>query len=378
VRGEPEEVAERNSEGLLNIQGRNLRFHTLIGTGGIGTGSFFLLRGDHTLGREESRSGRFLDRRDYCKLHILCHYVKALLGERMSVVPIGRVGDDEAGTRLLDEMREVNLDLRFVDMLRGTTTLYSFCFLYPDGSGGNLTTEDSASGEVSADLVAEAEGEFRRAGGNGIAVALPEVPLEARAKLLELATHHGLFRVAAFSSGEMGRVRRDGLLERVDLLALNRDEACSLAEVNGDVLEHQAVAETAIDRLSRNHPQLMLSVTAGTAGSWSWDGRGLHHLPAIEVPVITTSGAGDAHLAGMIAAIALGLPPSTTHVLGVLLAAASVTSPHTIHKGISRRSLAALADRGALQDEALLRLLAQRSGEDGGGGEPVDKTDRKE
>jgi hypothetical protein len=56
---------------VLNTGGRDLRFHTLIGTGGIGTGSFFQLRGDHTLGREESRGGRFLDRRDYCKLHIV-------------------------------------------------------------------------------------------------------------------------------------------------------------------------------------------------------------------------------------------------------------------------------------------------------------------
>ena len=56
------------------------RYRAMIGTGGIGSGMFFALDGDHTLGREESRSGRFLDRRDYCKLHIIAHYVKALLG----------------------------------------------------------------------------------------------------------------------------------------------------------------------------------------------------------------------------------------------------------------------------------------------------------
>ena len=41
---------------------------------------FFALDGNHTLGREESRSGHFLDRRDYCKLHIVSHYVCRLLG----------------------------------------------------------------------------------------------------------------------------------------------------------------------------------------------------------------------------------------------------------------------------------------------------------
>ena len=45
----------------------------MIGVGGIGSGVFFALDGNHTLGREESRGGRFLDRRDYCKLHIVSH-----------------------------------------------------------------------------------------------------------------------------------------------------------------------------------------------------------------------------------------------------------------------------------------------------------------
>lgn len=68
------------------------RYDIMIGTGGIGSGSFFLLNGDHTLGREESRSGRFLDKDDYCKLHIIAHYVKALLGPGFNVVPVGKVG----------------------------------------------------------------------------------------------------------------------------------------------------------------------------------------------------------------------------------------------------------------------------------------------
>jgi ribokinase len=351
-----------NPEGLLNIEGRDLRFHTLVGTGGIGTGSFFQLRGDHALGREESRSGRLLNWRDYCKLHILCHYVKALLGERIEVVPIGRVGDDEAGFRLIEEMAQMKLDLRFVATLSGMPTLYSFCILYPDGSGGNLTTEDSASSAVSPAVVREAQGELRRAAERGIAAAVPEVPMEARAKLLELATEHGLFRVAAFASGEIERAGGDRLLDRVDLLALNRDEAQRLVEIGESAADPAVVAERVIDRLSRRYPQMMVSVTAGQSGSWSWDGRELLHLPGIEVPVVSTSGAGDAHLAGMIAALAAGLPLSSAHRLGVLLAAASVTSPHTIHKEISRRLLAGLAEKAGIRDEALRRLLGRRNG----------------
>ena len=369
---------------LLDTGGREFRYRTLVGTGGIGTGVFFRLSGEHTLGREESRGGRFLERRDYCKLHIICHYVKALLGRSIEVVPIGKVGDDEAGERLFEEMREAGLELSYVHALAGASTLYSFCFLYPDGSGGNMTTEDSASGEVNARAVDAAEPVFQRAGGQGIALAVPEVPLETRDRLLRLATRHGLFRAASFATGEMRQVRRLGLLERVDLLALNRDEVRALAGAGDRVGEDaaqecedaaqeceddlRAGTERAIEFLAREFPHLLLLVTAGAEGSWSWDGEQLRHIPAIPVEVQTTGGAGDAHLAGTIAALAAGASVDTAHRLGAILAAASVTSPHTIHKQISRRQLTQLARRGGLMDEPLSDLFetGRQAGRRGG------------
>ena len=56
------------------------QYQGLIGVGGIGSGCFFALEGNHTMGRNESRPGRSLDVRDYCKLHIITHYVAKLLG----------------------------------------------------------------------------------------------------------------------------------------------------------------------------------------------------------------------------------------------------------------------------------------------------------
>ena len=99
----------------LKIDVSACRFKAMIGVGGIGSGSFFLLNGDHTLGREESRSGRFLDKRDYCKLHIISHYVKALLGKDFAVIPVGRVGNDDIGTTLLAEVGDRPLSRAYPD-----------------------------------------------------------------------------------------------------------------------------------------------------------------------------------------------------------------------------------------------------------------------
>ncbi len=348
------------SEGLLRLPpGARLRYEVLIGTGGIGTGTFFLLDGDHTLGREESRSGRFLDRRDYCKLHIVCHYVRALLGPRLTALPVGRLGEDEAGRQLAREMGEAGLDLRYVRALPGRPTLSSFCFLYPDGTGGNLTTADSACAAVDAAALEEAAPDFAARSGRGIALAEPEVPLEARLRLLELGGRHGFLRAASFTLGEMPEVRERGLLAQVDLLGVNLEEAMAAAGLRGPLpAEPSGRAELAASALTGEHAALRLSITAGVAGSWSWDGAALRHCPAVPVRVVSTGGAGDAHFAGILAGLAAGLELPSAQVLGTLLAAASVTSPHTIHKGITRQMLRGLAaSNPELGGPELTRLL---------------------
>ncbi|MBN2301779.1 MAG: hypothetical protein JXN60_04605, partial [Lentisphaerae bacterium] len=139
----------------LNISSR--RYDALIGVGGMGFGQFFALDGNHTLGREESRSGRFMDRCDYCKLHIISHYVHTLLGTDFASYPIGRLGKDEPGDRILREVQNIGMDTRFIEQAEGEQTLFSFCFIYPDGSGGNLTTNNSASGNITTADVAQTE-----------------------------------------------------------------------------------------------------------------------------------------------------------------------------------------------------------------------------
>jgi ribokinase len=323
----------------LTIDSDELRYDAFIGVGGIGSGSFFALSGNHTLGREESRGGRFLDRKDYCKLHIIAHYVRTLLGPNFAAMPVGRVGDDEPGRRLYEEMREAGLDMRYVDVAPGDQTLFSFCFIYPDGSGGNMTTDDSACSKVDADFVARVEPEFARFADRGIALAAPEVPLEARRKLLEMATRHRFFRVAGFTSEEIGEAIESGMLSFVDLLAINIDEALAvLGRQPADLSREKAVKE-AIARLCNVNPQMLVSITAGSDGSWSWDGTSINHAPVYQAQVQCTAGAGDAHLSGMIAGLAAGLPLAESQSLGALVGAMSVTSPHTINKDIRRDTL---------------------------------------
>ncbi len=342
----------------LRIALDRYRYQAMIGVGGIGSGQFFALDGDHTLGREESRGGRFLDRRDYCKLHIVSHYVHTLLGPSFSTIPIGKVGDDQAGKALMAEMAADGLNLLHVQLCPGEQTLFSFCFVYPDGSGGNMTTDDSACSRVDASFVLGAEEEFARFEGRGVALAVPEVPVPARRALLKLGTKYRFLRAASFTSGEISSMVEAGALSDVDLLAINIDEAAVAADLTPGGRASLAIVEAAVERLCARNPDLMISITASREGSWCWDGAALSHAPIYEAQVQSTAGAGDAHLAGMIVGLVAGLPLAGAQQLGTLVAGLSVTSAHTIHKGIDRESLRAfLKTSSAPINESVRGLL---------------------
>ena len=331
----------------LPLQTRKLLYQAMIGTGGVGSGSFFALEGDHTLGREESRAGHFLNRQDYCKLHIVSHYVRTLLGPDFVVIPASKVGADAHGQRLLAEMEEAGLDLRFIGVDQGRSTLFSFCFSYPDGSGGNLTTSDAATAAVGPDFINTLDREFSRWPGQAMALAVPEVPLAARQRLLELGTAHRAFRVAGLTSAEAGSSQSEALLRNVDLLALNLDEAKALVARHAPQTECQPaeVLTRLVHKLQAVSPDIRISLTAGKDGSWCWDGAGITHTPAFLAEVVSTAGAGDAHLAGVIAGLAAGLSLGDAHQLAGLVAGLSVQSPHTINKQIGRDTLNGFACR---------------------------------
>lgn len=342
----------------LNFQQESLRFAGIVGTGGIGSGKFFILNGNHTLGREESRSGHFLNVNDYCKQHIILHYVKVLLGSSFSVIPVGLIGDDDIGSSLFDEMSATGFIMDHVEKVAQSSTLFSFCFYYPDGTGGNLTTDNSASGLVDASFIEKAQGEIIRLGPKGIIMAAPEVPLDARKKLLKTGKQHKLFCAASFTSGEIPQVLEEGILAYVDLLAINIDEAAAIAGRSYEGKEFKGLIQDAVKILQQQNKTIMVSITAGKQGSWCWDGISLSAFPSVVTEVAGTAGAGDAFFAGLLCGTALGLHLSESQQLATLVAGMSVQSPHTIHKDINRSTLHQfMRTAGHRFSEKIIKLL---------------------
>ena len=65
-------------------------------------------------------------------------------------------------------------------------------------------------------------------------MAAPEVPLDARKRLIELGKKYGLFCTASFTFGEIEEALKSDLIDKIDLLAINADEAAAVAGIKTD------------------------------------------------------------------------------------------------------------------------------------------------
>jgi sugar/nucleoside kinase (ribokinase family) len=206
-----------------------------------------------------------------------------------------------------------------------------------------------------------------------IALAAPEVPLEIRHYFLKRATECSAFRAAAFTTAEIPPALEIGMMRFVDLVAMNEDEAQALIGVELNLRDPFRFLKACERVISAFSDDLLVVVTAGKSGAMAIHRGAWDFCPAPEVPVASTAGAGDALLAGILAGLAMGLPfmapgnprsliterpLSSAFDLGVLLAAFSVTSPHTIHPDAGISSLRAFADQlGITLGRELLRVL---------------------
>jgi ribokinase len=342
---------------------------TFVGVGGIGWGQFLRLEGSRTLGRNESRSATLVDARDYCKLHIVFHWLAVLTRDGSSpvprIVPIGVVGRDAPGRRLVREMAAVGLETSYIDVSAAHPTTFSVSFQYPDGAGCNVTTSNGAAATLSPTRVEVVARRLLMAASRIVAVSLPEVSLGTRMAFLAALDGAGAFRVASFTSGELHKAGRQGVLDRVDLLALNEDEAAAVLGRAFDAECSEAFLADLARQLLAGNPRIRIILTAGSSGAFAFEDGAWDHCPAPEVPVVSTAGAGDALIAGVLAGRFAGLPlinPSRSGVpfcergvssaldVGVLAASFKLGAKDTIPANLSAAGLAELGQRLGLAD----------------------------
>ena len=318
-------------------------FNKVVGTGGVGTGEIYQLEGMHTLGREESRAGHLLPDRDYCKLHIILHYIAVLtkdLQSAVQVIPVSAVGNDSRGNTIREDMVNVGMNIAFLKTIENAPTLHSVCIQYPDGSGGNITESKSACSKVDMDLLSNVE---KIIDANTIVLAVPEVPLKSRFDFMRIGTRKRAFIAASFTSQEMKELEKSGIIEKIDLLSLNMDEAVVLSGIKKDK-EPEDVVTRCIEKISKFNPNIKFTVTNGADGVYAYESGILEYHPVFKVNAVNSAGAGDAFMAGLIIGTLKGQSivedkKNSCLRYAVALAGLSVTSRDTIHFGITHENL---------------------------------------
>jgi sugar/nucleoside kinase (ribokinase family) len=351
---------------LTPLHFENPRYSLIVGTGGIGSGTFFLLEGNETLARSESRTGRQLACRDYRRLHTALHYVAVLMGAAsglFEVYPLGIVGDDDRGWGLLAEMDSVGMMTGGVAVTGKAATPFSVRFRYPDSTGGDITASNGAGSLMTAAAVA-AFFKGLGPGGSGIALALPEVPLEARIALLLEGRKRGWLNAASFTEAEAAGFAALGGPALADLLALTAAEAAAFVSADAAGESPEDIANRCMDALARQNGAAMLLVSAGARGIWAGMGGRVERIAPMYAG--EPAGADDALAAGVLAGLACGLPflkgdgaapMDSAAELGALLASLSAMSPDTIHWGADARALKEHAARRSLMLSARFRAL---------------------
>ncbi|HEY5466695.1 MAG TPA: PfkB family carbohydrate kinase [Clostridia bacterium] len=326
-----------------------LSYDKVVGTGGIGTGLLFHSLSNDTLGRSESRLVELSDARDYCKLHIVFHYVSTLLSPDAAVYPIGCVGNDMYGKSLLSEMRQAGMDTSYVKTDESLPTVISICLQYPDKEGCNFTAANGAGMRVTTQYVSACVQKMAM-DARTIVAAIPEVSVDSRVALLEAGRQSGAFCVLSVPVSEAAAFEKAQAYRYCDLLAVNEEEARAIAHSTGDFAE---VAEKLCERLGHFNEKILLLMTCGKAGAITVSDGHVESIPSLPAQAVNTTGAGDACLGGTLAGLALGLPfqkgvndrrfgetrITSAAELGTLCAGMAIESEDSIALHVNRKNI---------------------------------------
>jgi ribokinase len=208
---------------------------------------------------------------------------------------IGRVGDDPAGARMLDDLRSASVDVDAVSSVGGTSTGTAYITVTTDGEN-TIVLERGANAHFSPDDVA-AHG----AALDGAAVMLSqlEVPVDTVTAAVRRARRAGVRPVVTLAPA---RDVPAELLEGLDPLLVNEHEAGRLLACDDVAADPAAAAR----RLLELGPRSAV-VTLGADGAVLADRDGVYHIAARPVDeVVDTTGAGDAFAGALACALAQG------------------------------------------------------------------------
>lgn len=218
------------------------------------------------------------------------------------VYAMGAIGEDELGNFLIDTMRRHGVDTSCLVRKSGVQTSATMLPIRPNGerpalhvtgANGALTFED-----LNLDVIANAD--YLHMGGASL---LPRFDGEPMARALRFAKEHGVI-----TTFDQVAVQRPDLKEiitvcmpYVDYFMPGYEEAIMMCGLT----DRQEVIKFFLDAGARHTVFKMGG--AGSSIAYMEDGH-IHEIrvPALKVPIVDSTGCGDAYCAGFIMGLSMG------------------------------------------------------------------------
>lgn len=241
-------------------------------------------------------------------------YAVAHLGGQAAM--LGRVGMDDFGRRMSENLRSVGCDVTGVKAIPESSSGIALIFVADDGQN-SIVVVPGANGRLSADDI---EADQKYFAGTALVLLQLESPLATVVAAARLARAMG---ARIILDPAPARPLPDELLALVDILTPNESEAAILAGFEPRRLDVSQAAEIAAQLRSRGPGTVIIKL--GDLGCVALAEGPPQRFPAPKVTAVDTTAAGDVFNAGLAVALAEGTDlPGACHFANAC-AALSVT-----------------------------------------------------
>lgn len=230
---------------------------------------------------------------------------------------LGVVGDDEVGRRVLDQARSDGIDTSPVVCRQATETALVVDIVDRQGRWHYLESMPAGTLLTDSDVGAAAPAL------DGATAALVQLQQPTPAALTAARRAHAAGARVLLDGAPADARQRDALLAVADIVRADAKEVEKLT--GASVTDLASAVQAGRDLLGRGPSMIALAVgTQGNAFVWR-DDQVL--IPLVDTPVADTTGAGDALIAGLVAAMLRGEEPRQVARFAVAAAAATVGHP---------------------------------------------------